>query len=308
MEEGRTSVATRTAFNTLVSPAEQRQLSSAIYGDSSDREIRAVDLIRGESIVADGASIYLIDNEYVLLHAPPAFPDAVSAQAEAMTAMSGRVSRDARRAILPIVASGWLDNRSYLVMPWCIPLRRGRISGRLDRMRISRDVLAWIRSMTECCVPEQSPDAAAEFDDSLGALVDMPELSAPIRNEAKRLRTAIASGALRPAHVPMHGDLWQGNILRRQNGSLAVIDWGGSTTNGYAIYDLIRFAQSFRLSKASLRRELRWHSAKLDRSVDGSSAHLLGALGHYALRLGEFPRERFCVMAEECWNTFKSAL
>jgi aminoglycoside phosphotransferase (APT) family kinase protein len=105
----------------------------------------------------------------------------------------------------------------------------------------------------------------------------------------------------------MHGDLWQDNLLRQQDGSLAVIDWGGSATQGYAVYDLVRLAQSFRLTKTRLHDELAWQAGRLGHASDGLTLHLLGALGHYAARLGEFPRERFCAMAQSCWSIFKSA-
>jgi len=41
---------------------------------------------------------------------------------------------------------------------------------------------------------------------------------------------------------------------------------------------------------------------------DAVSAHLLGALGHYAIRMGEFPRDRFLILAADCYSLLQSGL
>ncbi len=151
-----------------------------------------------------------------------------------------------------------------------------------------------------------------EFQRSLRALVDMHDLPESLRADAERLDADITAGTLKPRHVPMHGDLWRNNIMVRPGGGeLVVIDWAGGTAAGYAIYDLIRFHQSFNLSSDRLRRELLWYQEALGGGALGLAmirVHLLGALGHYANRLGEFPRDRFVALARDCYGAVDSAL
>ncbi len=42
--------------------------------------------------------------------------------------------------------------------------------------------------------------------------------------------------------------------------------------------------------------------------MDAVIAHLLGALGHYANRLGEFPKQRFVTLANDCYDLLRSGL
>ena len=183
----------------------------------------------------------------------------------------------------------------------------GRIRGAFDRFRARGELLRWLR---EIALLAEAPDAATtqEFLTSLAALHALTALPASLRRQAQALTQAVHSGQLVPRHVPMHGDLWHGNVMRRKDGRLVLIDWGGSAMHGYGLYDLVRCALAFGLSRRRLAQEVRWHGAALGDADQTPMLHLLGALGHYARNLGEFPLERFVRMSENCVSALQRAL
>ena len=303
---------TSSSSEPMSSDAVISALSAALYPDG--RRIDRVEVIRTQSMVADGAAIFLLDHDHVLFLSPAAHPDAAAIQAEATQMMAGLGPVMAER-ILPVTATGTLADRSFLILPRCEPLAEGRLRRLFQTPKVATTILAWLRQLVSGASGEQplsGEGTTDEFRRSLRALVEMHDLPEPLRVEAERLEAAITAGALKPRHVPMHGDLWRNNIMvRPEDGELVVIDWAGGTASGYAIYDLIRFHQSFNLSADRLKRELLWYREALGGGVQGLAmirAHLLGALGHYANRLGEFPRHRFVALARDCYGAGASAV
>lgn len=280
-------------------------ISDAIYGADAPRRIERTDVIRVSSSVADGAAIFVLDGQYAMFLSPDEYRDAAEQQRTAMVAMKRELSDETGARILPIVGAGYLCERSFLILPLCKPLMAGRIGRRLQQCRIVNDVLPWLRDLASHR-GKQEEESGNQFSTSLQALAQMDDLRDDVKVEAKRLQAAIDSGVLTVAHMPMHGDLWRNNIMQR-DGQLVIIDWAGSARQGYAIYDLLRFHQSFGLSGRRLATELNWYIEKLG-GRNAVSAHLLGALGHYAIRMGEFPRDRFLTLSADCFSLLQSGL
>ncbi|MEZ6192172.1 MAG: phosphotransferase [Phycisphaerales bacterium] len=69
-----------------------------------------------------------------------------------------------------------------------------------------------------------------------------------VRRAAEIGIRGLEQGRWKPRFVLMHNDLWKDNILLDDEGRIAVIDWPGSTVKGYAMYDLVRLADSFGFS------------------------------------------------------------
>lgn len=276
--------------------------SSAIYGSSTGRRVRQFSLINRTAKVADAQSIYVLDGEFVLYVAPKDFPEVSNEQFNAMLAMRAYLDQQGARVIPEVIGHGHFQNRSYLIVPHCRPLASGRITRRIDQFRITKNVLQWLRLMASCsslC----SNERIGQFEASLEAMQSNNALPDRIRRGSDKALINLNSHPGIVKSVPMHGDLWQCNILRQKDGTLAIIDWAGSCTVGYGVYDLIRFADSFRLSRSKLRRELNWHAGQLGGEPGVVlPMHLLGALGHYALNLNEFPFERFLPLAIRCYD------
>lgn len=279
-------------------------IAQAIY-PKRDRAIEQVDVIRTESSVADGAAIFLLDHTFVLFVAPHAHPDAAETQRAAMLRIEQSLPATHCRMLLPIAGSGYVAERSFLVLPRCTPLASGRLGRFVEKPRVAREILPWLRELATWKARE--PSDPARFIASMQALIQMEDLPDDVRDAARRIASGLLAGTIRPWHIPMHGDLWRNNIMRRGDGRLAVIDWAGSAVDGYGIYDLVRFKQSINFSQALYCAELRWY-AELMGGEEGVIAHLLGALGHYADRLGEFPRERFVTLATDCYALLMSGL
>ncbi len=280
-------------------------ISPIIHGPDSGRKIQNIEVIRRESIVSDGAAIFLVDGDYILFVSPQAYPDAAAIQSGAMIGMAQELGEQLGRMILPIIGTGHLQNRSFLILPRCKPLKPGRLGRLFQKPMIVGKILPWLRALVLHGTDGQLADR--EFCISLDALIGMPELSDAVRDASRRSRDAIDTGGIVVRHVPMHGDLWRNNIMQNDAGNLAIIDWAGSARQGYAIYDLVRFHQSFGMARAKFAAELDWYCETLG-GVDAVIAHLLGALGHYANRLNEFPKQRFVTLANDCYDLLRSGL
>jgi len=275
-------------------------ISREIYG--VEQPCRAY-LLRPFTDISDSNAIYLIDGEYVLYLSPQVFPQSVQIEASAIKLM--QQSLEACGHVLPTLsAEGVLDGRSFMVVPRMHPLNSKRVWKRIDSFRIRGAVLAWLRDLASLAAP-RSQDTVPSFSSRLTALAETPGLSVDIASAARSGLAMLGSGALTVHHIPMHGDLWFGNLLRRDDGSLCVIDWGGSQLRGYGIYDLIRLGESLQIPSRIMRRELAIHETALG-GGQASQIHLLAALGHYAANLGQFPRERFVAMAGGVWRLFSS--
>lgn len=257
-------------------------------------------LLSRNSTVADGQTAYLMGQSHVLLVSAAQFPDASAVEVEKMRAMQACLGSQAGRVLLNVEGQGRADGRSFLIVPRCKPLPHGRVLYRLASWQVRAQVLPWLRDVAALvCAPDA--DAQQQFLASLAALHAMQGVPEAIRSAARQHMDRLQSGQTQARHVPMHGDLWTGNLMRRPDGRLAVVDWGGSAVRGYGIYDLIRVASSLRLPKRHLARELAWHAQTLDDVQHAAQLHLLAALGHYARNLGEFPQHRFASLAQRCW-------
>lgn len=263
-------------------------------------------LLSNRRAVADAQTVYRLGDAHVLKVSPSAFPDASAEEVERMHVLKQRLGEPAGRVVLDVLGQGRVQGRSFFIVPHCRPLATGRIRWRLARWGVRGELLGWLR---EVCLVADAPDAdtQAEFLTSLAALEQLDALPHDLREAARHMAQRLHAGTLQARHVPMHGDLWTANMMRQRDGRLALIDWGGATPRGYAIYGLIRAADSLGIPRRTLARELRWHGERLGDAREAPMLHLLGALGHYARHLGEFPLERFVQMAQRCHHMLRAA-
>lgn len=250
----------------------------------------------------DSAVVYGIGN-YVAYVSPEAFPLVAYQGMEAAQAATRTLGQCGTDVILATVAEGEVEGRTFAVVPRVSALSRNRLINRAQRIYLSPAVKSWLRQLAAI---SSSPNSRADeqMTENLSAIASQPDLSRELRDEAARF---VRRHDFIPRHTPMHGDLWAGNILTR-GGRLVVIDWRGFREDGYAIYDLVRFAGSFSISSASLRVELEAHARTLCMDARDTSAYLLSALGHIRLNADQFPLRNFISLTERSWQIWAKAV
>jgi Phosphotransferase enzyme family len=241
----------------------------------------------------------------VVTVSPFHFPDVVAEECRKVAGMRSLLGELGSPLLEPL-DSGRINTSSFAVLPYRKPLSKRRGLRWLARMRLRRHLLEWLREIAE---RRSSVCAVSRYDAALQALRETVLADSPT---AALLRTAerhLRSGHFAPRSSPMHGDLWIGNVLHGAgSATFTLIDWRGSATEGFPIFDLIRAAESFGLSRQALHGELRLHQTGLGCQLEDLPLYLLGALGHYAANIQEMSPSLFRAMADESVSRLSSAL
>lgn len=200
---------------------------------------------------------------------------------------------------------GDIDGVYFAVTPYHPPLSERRPLRRLQRLHLRGHLLQWLHEATVRTVRRPTAfQSTREFLRPLRAMVEEPAHSERLRVAACETLDAITHGIWQPRLVLAHNDLWEGNVLRADDGpfewSFALIDWGGSRVRGHAIYDLVRLASSFGLSSRALARQLALHAQALGCAPAHTKHHLVAALAWLASNLDEWPLESFAPVADHC--------
>ena len=239
-----------------------------------------------------------------------------------MVARAVARARDVRKSLpaelrgpvmLPLHA-GYAGSRSYALFPIRKEMRNGRLSRRMDLWRYGRPVLDWLADAVRAtCRPAADESLAEAFERPLCALEDDDWLPADMRRCAAETTTEMQSGRWNPRLAMMHNDFWWGNVLQAPpdfSGGFGfqIIDWAGSTPRGYPVYDLMRMAESQRLSVTALRQRLSQHAAVLQCDPVQLRNYLCVALGYLRMNLEQFPHERYARMADSIWQRLNAAL
>lgn len=242
----------------------------------------------------------------VVIVSPSEFPGVVAEECHKAAEMRSFLGALGAPILEPIDI-GRIDRSTYAVMPYRHPLSQKRILGRLDVLRVQRHICNWLVRITERHGAEMD---VSRYRSAFSALARMAPSDSPTAARLAAAERHLRSGRFLARSTPMHGDLWQANILRGGLGSapFTLIDWGGSARDGFPIFDLIRAAQTFRLTPKALHAQLELHRAALGCQLEDLPSYLLGALGHYAARLGEMSPSVFLAMADDCVTHLSSAL
>jgi hypothetical protein len=284
-----------------------------------------ISLVVQDAGVADATTVLLLRDSRgqpraVALCSSPAAPDMVE------RAMNR--ARKAKEILGPIegvhILEPWTEGKfgglSYAVLPYCEQLSDSRYMWWMQRALLRRPLLNWLWGANECSMREVTQRSLeARFVRPLQHIMSLARLSNLARVAARRAIESLDAGTWQPKYVLMHGDLWKGNILIRQTSATAVdqarwpdrfvvIDWPGSESEGYPIYDLVRLTQSIRLGRRAFRREVERHCRLLKCQPPDTLSYLVAALGHIGTRLEHFPFERFVIMSETCVETLQGVL
>jgi hypothetical protein len=272
--------------------------------------------------VADGTSVFLLSRNGrhpfgVVLRSSPQAPGMVDRLIRQADVVRTLLDPSTAKVILHPLAVGTAHGLSYAVLPYCRPLSQNRIVWTVQRAWLRRAILDWLLEVNKSTVKRiDATLTQIKFVEPLLHLASLEFVSGEVRLAAKAAVDRLKAGIWIPRVVLMHGDFWKGNILIPISSykksflrpEFAVIDWAGSQTDGYGIFDLVRMAHSLALRPKVLRAELLRHSELLVCGLHETSYYCMAALGHLAMNLEHFPVKMYQRMTELCYRQLAAAL
>jgi hypothetical protein len=275
--------------------------------------------------VADDTSKFLVRDQSdrprgVVLCSSPVDPDSVAGGMERARAARGALRGDLKESVLEPLREGRYCGLSYAMLSYCDSLSSSRVVNRLQRMALAPAVFRWLRQSEGATMsgpPSEGVDR--EIAAALESLERTQGLSHRVRIAAERALDRLNSGLWAPRRVLMHGDFWLGNILIRPKPSpggrptpwwdrFAVIDWAGSRLDGFAFWDLFRFAQSVGASSRRLSFEIGARARILACAPEDARSYVSAALGDLGLHLNHFPFDRYAQLADSVIGDVDRAL
>ena len=276
-------------------------------------------VIRTESSVADGTSIYAVgrgSKRAILLVSPAKFPEVVSQDQAKAAAMRNYLGEELGSVILNPLAQGHILNRSYALMPFRRTYSDNRLFWALQKHQMKRQVIEWLQAVNgRYSVIADSASNREQFIRPLQYLKTMPAADRNIRVAASTALDRLLKQKFQPYFVPMHNDLWKGNFLQRTRGDgrskasyrFFIVDWRGSRINGFPIYDLVRVSLSYKLTPSELNAAIIRATAALECDPVDALSYVTVALGEIALRMDQFPLNQFLQLARDCIMEVKRA-
>lgn len=303
----------------LTDPLTPARLAEALAGPVgealiSTTRVGSVEPFGDEKPVDDQTFKFLVRSSEgepvaVVLCSPIVSPDLIARGTYKAREAKAALGPELGRAVLTPIADGEVRKLSYAVFPYRQPLSNNRLSGWLQRRRVGPQVLDWLQGVTRqtmCDVSEA--EKFARFQRPLWLLAEAVDATDAVRRAAEIGIRGLEQGRWKPRFVLMHNDLWKDNILLDDDGRIVVIDWPGSTVKGYAMYDLVRLADSFGFSDRVLGEQVRAHCRVLGCEPKDGVSNLAAALGYLLGDLDHFPMHLFLPMADKCVRRMVSAM
>lgn len=240
-------------------------------------------------------------------------PDLVARGTGVAETIRGIIGEELGEAIIRPLDSGYVDSRSYVILPYCRDFSKWRTRRIIQRLRIQGTMLTWLRQATVAAVEAHGSgdEVSAVYESTLRHLEQQRLFDDDIQSAIRDALTRLESGKWKPRHTFDHNDLYLSNIMlpaksgttQRSRYPFILIDWAGANPKGFGIYDLVRLSRAFNLSDASLRRELAAHAAALGCDLKDTPGHLLATCGRLHQHIEHFPEDRYFRTVNACWET-----
>jgi len=263
--------------------------------------------------VADSPSKHLIRNASgepvaVVLRSQRVAPGLIARSVVKASIARKALGDDLGRVIVSPMISGELNDVSFAVYPWRMPLSNSRWLWPLQRAVLRAPLLRWLQRATRKTVGMVDGEAIRSgFHEPLRHMAASAVFGETIRAAAREAIDRLAAGSWKPRYVLAHNDLWKGNVLLQPRADrdvvsrdFVLIDWAGSELGGYAFYDLARLTMSMQVSGRRLTRELRTHCSILECELVDAKGYLLACLGYLGTHLEYFPAHRYREMVRVC--------
>lgn len=224
-----------------------------------------------------------------------------------------QITKELANHIVDHIDEGDIDGLSYAIWPFYQPLSNSRLPWFVQRKALSGSISDWLLSIAQkTSVIATSEKIETKFIDPLHFLSKLFSNNQFLQKKVHESLKCFDDKSWRPVNIVAHNDIWKGNILLNkyisylpfvshpEGAKWVVIDWSGSQIHGYPIYDLVRFAQSFKLSTGQLRQQLARHCDILHCDFNHARCYLVCSLAHLAMNLEYFPVHRFIELAGSC--------
>lgn len=224
------------------------------------------------------------------------------------------VSQKLRNTLVEPIYKGNIDGLSFAIWIYHQKLSDNRLLWFCQRKILTNKISNWLLDIAnETSVAATCEQIGNKFIDPLIYLSKIIQNNTFFQKIARESLKCFNDRDWRPVNILAHNDLWKGNILLNNafsyiSGQFIVIDWSGSKIYGYPIYDLVRFAQSFKISGYQFRQQLLNHCNILNCNLLQARCYLVCSLADLAMNIDNFPLHRFINLAESCLGYFDNAV
>ncbi len=253
----------------------------------------------------------------VVLCSRPVSPDLAERGHRYAEAVREIIGEELGQVVVRSLAHGYVDGRSYVILPCCREFSSFKIVRIAQRKRLQGRVLWWLLAANRAAAERNHdrPGAAEAFREMLQHLDQTGLIAGGPQEALSEAMDRLGSGAWAPRHTVDHNDLWLGNVmlpprnnpLFRAKAEFVLIDWVGANPLGFGIYDLARLALTLKLPVPAVRRHLVAHAGALGCELGDTRGHLLAALGRLHVNLEHFPEQRYLRTFGACWNLVEAA-
>jgi len=283
------------------------------------RDILLIPVVRERKILPDDAIRYFVydiekrDKTAVLAWSSKQYPDAMAEDCRYAGKAVEMLLPRVRSVVLTPLSEGFWENRSYVIWPYVNALGRRRLNLSLNRILYQSRVISWCREAGKATSHTPSgKQIDSHFLDPLTYISENGDFPDHIRTLALDFQRKLRDGSWKPKLLFQHGDLWPGNVLgpnreSRRDFGITIIDWRGSTSEGYPFNDLLYYLKHGFTSKISVYIRKQIHSYSKSLGIDSCeiSGYALSSLGHYGLNLKNFPYDSYRSLCVQMFSFLK---
>ena len=294
------------ALNPIIIAAIAKQLNV-------DAHTIHVQVLKTEVLVSDATLKFLVytngnkqPQAFVLL-SPAKKPNTIKSGYTKLCGLAKQVGTQLAQNLLMPVEIGESDGLSYSISAYHRPLHNIVLLKQIDNWRVSTSLVNWVIDVANATKVNASVvEIESKFNQPLTALSQASGVKQAYKNTLIEAIEAINNGTWQPYFVSAHNDLWRGNVLNSKSTKFVLIDWDGVTLKGYAFYDLVRVAGSFKLNKAKFQNALQQYCDVMGCNKTQATYYLISAFAFLHANLGDWQYERFLILLNDCMEYFEA--